>query len=614
MIAELKRLVVGQPLANEQLVHERLPKRLALAVFSSDALSSTAYATEAILIVLSMAGAAALWLATPIALGIAVLLMTVAFSYMQTIKAYPQGGGTYIVARENLGTIPSLTAASALLIDYILTVAVSMSAGVAAITSAWPMLEPYRVELAVGLIGLVSLANLRGVKESGAMFAIPTYTFVASMFLLIGTGLFNIVTGHVIPAPPPATPHLADGVGALSLFLILRAFAAGCTALTGIEAIADGVPAFKKPEARNAAITLAIMAALLVTMFLGITVLANAYHIIPDGSSEPETANSQLARAIFGAGSPFYFLLQIATMAILVLASNTAFADFPRLAYFLARDRYFPRQFTQRGDRLVFSNGIVVLGLIASILVVAFHAREQALLPLYAVGVFISFTISQTGMVRRWWRLRTPGWRRSALINGAGAVMTGIVMLVLAITKFREGAWAVLLLIPLMVTVLLNIHQHYQAVARQLSLADAPRPSPVRRHTALVLISGVHRGMLPALQYALSIAPDNVTAVYVDLDPENTEKIRRKWNEWGCGIPLVILPSPYRSLMQPLLQYIDEVEARYDDDVLTIILPEFVPSKWWQYILHNQTGLQLKAALFFSRGKVVTSVPYHLEH
>jgi hypothetical protein len=343
-------------------------------------------------------------------------------------------------------------------------------------------------------------------------------------------------------------------------------------------------------------------------------VLANAYHIIPDGSSEPETANSQLARAIFGAGSPFYFLLQIATMAILVLASNTAFADFPRLAYFLARDRYFPRQFTQRGDRLVFSNGIVVLGLIASILVVAFHAREQALLPLYAVGVFISFTISQTGMVRRWWRLRTPGWRRSALINGAGAVMTGIVMLVLAITKFREGAWAVLLLIPLMVTVLLNIHQHYQAVARQLSLADAPRPSPVRRHTALVLISGVHRGMLPALQYALSIAPDNVTAVYVDLDPENTEKIRRKWSEWGCGIPLVILPSPYRSLMQPLLQYIDEVEARYDDDVLTIILPEFVPSKWWQYILHNQTGLQLKAALFFSRGKVVTSVPYHLEH
>lgn len=614
MIAELKRLVVGRPLANEQLVHERLPKRLALAVFSSDALSSTAYATEAILIVLSAAGAAALWLATPLALGIAVLLMTVAFSYSQTIKAYPQGGGTYIVARENLGTLPSLTAASALLIDYILTVAVSMSAGVAAITSAWPVLDPYRVELAVGLIGLVSLANLRGMKESGAMFAIPTYTFVAGMFLLIGAGLFNVVTGNVTPAPPPQTPHLPAEAGTLSLFLILRAFAAGCTALTGIEAIADGVPAFKQPEARNAAITLAIMAALLITMFLGVTVLANAYHIIPDGSHEPETANSQLARAIFGAGSPLYFLLQLATMAILVLASNTAFADFPRLAYFLARDRYFPRQFTQRGDRLVFSNGIVALGLIASILVVAFHAREQALLPLYAVGVFISFTISQVGMVQRWRRAQTPGWRRSAVINGFGALLTGIVMLVLAVTKFREGAWAVLLLIPIMVIVLRSIHNHYVAVAEQLSLEGAPRPSPVRRHTALVLVSGVHRGVIPALQYALSIAPDNVTAVYVDLDAESTEKIRRKWNEWGCGIPLVILSSPYRSLMQPLLQYIDEVEARYDDDVLTIILPEFVPSKWWQYMLHNQTGLQLKAALFFSRGKVVTSVPYHLEH
>ncbi|NWG22458.1 MAG: APC family permease [Chloroflexi bacterium] len=614
MISTLKRLFVGQPLATEQLAHERLPKRTALAVFSSDALSSTAYATEAILIALAVAGASAFWIATPIAVGIAILLITVAFSYSQTIKAYPQGGGTYIVARENLGTIPSLTAASALLIDYILTVAVSMSAGVAAITSAWPWLDPYRVELAVGLIGLVTLANLRGVKESGNMFAVPTYTFVASMMLLIGMGLYNIVTGQVVPAPPPETPHLPAEVGALSLFLILRAFAAGCTALTGIEAIADGVPAFKKPESRNAAITLAIMAALLVTMFLGITVLANAYHVIPDGSSEPETANSQLARAIFGAESPLYFLLQIATMAILVLASNTAFADFPRLAYFLASDRFLPRQFTQRGDRLVFSNGVILLGLVAAILVIAFNAREQSLLPLYAVGVFISFTISQVGMVQRWRRVKTPGWVRSALINGFGAVMTGMVMLILASTKFLEGAWAVIVLIPILVMVLLRIHRHYQDVAEQLSLVDAPRPRPVRRHTALVLVSGVHRGVIPALQYALSLAPDNVTAVYVDLDPVATEKIRGKWKEWGCGIPLVVLPSPYRSLLQPLLQYIDEVDAMYDDDVLTIILPEFVPSQWWQYMLHNQTGLQLKAALFFSRGKVVTSVPYHLEH
>jgi amino acid transporter len=614
MIAALKRWVVGRPLANEQLAHERLPKRTALAVFSSDALSSTAYATEAILIALSVAGAAALGLATPIAIGIALLLITVSFSYRQTIHAYPQGGGTYIVARENLGTNWSLTAASALLIDYILTVAVSMSAAVAAITSAWHGLEPYRIEIAVVLIGLVTLANLRGVKESGNVFAVPTYTFVLSMFALIATGLYKVATGDVTQAPPPEVAHFPAQTEALSLFLILRSFAAGCTALTGIEAIADGVPAFRKPEAKNAAMTLAVMAALLCAMFLGITVLANAYHIIPDGSPEPETANSQLARAIWGGGSPLYFLLQIATMAILVLASNTAFADFPRLSYFLASDRFLPRQFTQRGDRLVFSNGVVVLGLIAALLVVAFGAREQALLPLYAVGVFMSFTISQVGMVMRWRRVREPGWRRNALINGTGATVTGIVLVVLASTKFREGAWAVLLLIPILVIVLRSIHKHYMEVAEQLSLADAPRPTAVRRHTAIVLVSGVHRGVIPAVQYALSLAPDNVTAVYVDLDPVATEKIKAKWQQWGSGIPLEVLSSPYRSLLRPLLEYIDEVDAKYDDDVLTIILPEFVPSKWWQYMLHNQTGLQLKAALFFSKGKVVTSVPYHLEH
>ncbi|MEN9933810.1 MAG: hypothetical protein RLZZ387_389 [Chloroflexota bacterium] len=614
MISTLKRLVVGRPLSNEQLAHERLPKRTALAVFSSDALSSTAYATEAILVALSVAGAAALGLATPIAVGIALLLITVSFSYRQTIHAYPQGGGTYIVARENLGTNWSLTAASALLIDYILTVAVSMSAGVAAITSAWHWLDPYRIEIAVVLVALVTLANLRGVKESGNVFAIPTYTFVFSMFALILSGLYNIVTGQVVQAPSPEVAHLPQQAEAITLFLVLRSFAAGCTALTGIEAIADGVPAFKKPESKNAALTLAMMAGLLTAMFLGITVLANAYHIIPDGSPEPETANSQLARAIWGGGSPFYFVLQIATMLILVLASNTAFADFPRLAYFLASDRFLPRQFTQRGDRLAFSNGIIVLGAIAAVLVVGFGAREQALLPLYAVGVFMSFTISQVGMVRRWLRLKSPGWQRSALINGLGATVTGVVLVVLAFTKFLEGAWAVLLLIPIMVLVLRAIHTHYASVAEQLSLADVRPPQAVRRHTAIVLVSGVHRGVIPAVQYALSLAPDNVTAVYVDMDPVATEKMRAKWQQWGSGIPLVVLSSPYRSLMRPLLQYIDEVDAKYDDDVLTIILPEFVPSKWWQYMLHNQTGLQLKAALFFSKGTVVTSVPYHLEH
>jgi amino acid transporter len=401
MISELKRLFVGQPLATEALAHERLSKRIALAVFSSDALSSVAYATEAILIALAVAGAAALEMVTPIAIGIAALLITVAFSYRQTIIAYPQGGGTYIVSRENLGTTPSLVAASSLLIDYILTVAVSMSAAVAAITSAVERLEPYRVELAVGLIGVVTLANLRGVKESGRIFAVPTYLFIVSTFALIGAGLYQVIAGQVVEAPPPEIAHIPAEIHTLSLFLLLRAFAAGCTALTGIEAIADGVPAFKQPEARNASITLVIMVVILCTMFLGITVLADAYHIIPDGSPEPETANSQLARAIFGTGSPFYYILQIATMLILVLASNTAFADFPRLSYFLASDRFLPRQFAQRGDRLVFSNGVLALGICSALLVVAFGAKEQALLPLYAIGVFTSFTLSQLGMVQR---------------------------------------------------------------------------------------------------------------------------------------------------------------------------------------------------------------------
>jgi amino acid transporter len=616
MISELKRLFVGRPLATEQLAHERLSKRIALAVFSSDALSSVAYATEAILIALLAAGQQSLGYATPISIGIALLLITVAFSYRQTIIAYPQGGGTYIVSRENLGTIPSLVAASSLLIDYVLTVAVSMSAAVAAITSAVGILDPYRVQLAIALIALVTLANLRGLKESGQIFAIPTYLFVLSMFTLIGVGLFKVITsgGVVLPAPPPATPLISEELQSISFFLLLRAFAAGCTALTGIEAIADGVPAFKKPESRNAAITLVIMAVILCAMFLGTTVLANAYQVIPDGSIEPETANSQLARVIFGNGSLFYYILQVATMLILILASNTAFADFPRLSYFLSRDRFLPRQFAQRGDRLVFSNGVVALGIFAALLVIAFGAREQALLHLYAVGVFMSFTLSQFGMVQRWRRLKTPGWQRNAAINMLGSTVTGLVLVVIASTKFLEGAWAVLALIPIMVIILRAIHWHYTEVAKQLSLADAPPPTAVRRHTAVVLISGVHRGVIPALQYGLSLAPDNVTAVYVDMDTETTAKLQEKWKQWGSGVPLVVLPSPYRSLVRPLMQYIDELDRHYEDDVLTVILPEFIPSKWWQHLLHNQTALLIKATLLFSKGRVVTSVPYHLEH
>ncbi len=613
MLAEMKRLLVGKPLSNEQLAHERLPKRTALAVFSSDALSSVAYATEAILIALLFANRQALGLATPIAIGITVLLIIVGFSYRQTIMAYPQGGGSYLVSRENLGTVPSLVAAASLLIDYILTVAVSMSAGVAAVTSAFPWLDPYRVTIAVILIVVLTLANLRGLKESGNMFAIPTYAFIVSIFVLIGIGLYNMATGNIVQAPTPLIPHVEYG-HSVTIFLILRAFAAGCTALTGIEAISDGVPAFQKPESRNAAVTLVIMIVILSLMFVGVTVLAESYHVIPDGSAEPETANSQLARAILGGTTWFYYVIQGSTMLILILASNTAFADFPRLSYFLAIDRFLPRQFAQRGDRLVFSNGIIFLGLVSAILVIIFNAREQLLLPLYAVGVFMSFTISQFSMVQRWRKLRTPGWIGSAFINGLGAFVTGVVLVVIASTKFFEGAWAVLLIIPILVVILLNIHKHYLDVAEQLSLADAPPPVALRRHTVLVLISGVHRGVIPALQYGLSLTPDNIRALYIDMDADSTARLKEKWGQWGSGVELEILPSPYRSLVTPIRAYIDQLSNRYHDDVLTVVLPEFIPNRWWQNFLHNQTALAIKTMLLFTKNVVVVSVPYHLDH
>ena len=613
MFAEIKRLLVGKPLSNEQLAHERLPKRTALAVFSSDALSSVAYATEAILIALMFANRQALGIATPIAFAITVLLVTVAFSYVQTIMAYPNGGGSYIVSRENLGTIPSLVAAVSLMVSYILTVAVSISAGVTAITSALHWLDPYRTSIAVGLIVLLTLANLRGLKESGSLFALPTYLFIAGMFALIGVGLYNVSMGTVVSAPLPEIIH-AEQNQTLTWFLILRAFASGCTALTGIEAISDGVAAFKQPQSRNAAITLATMAVILSLMFIGITVLAGAYNVIPDGAAEPETVNSQLARVIFGGNSVAYYFIQITTMFILILASNTAYADFPRLSYFLAVDRFLPRQFAQRGDRLVFSNGVIFLGAISAILVVIFAAREQAMLPLYALGVFAAFTLSQSGMVLRWWRLRGNGWLRNALINGFGATITGLVMIVIAITKFNQGAWAIIVIIPAVVIVLLNIRKHYLDVAEQLSLADAPPPVALRRHTVLVLISGVHRGVIPALQYGLSLTPDNIRALYIDMDADSTARLKEKWGQWGSGVELEILPSPYRSLVAPIRTYIDQLSNRYHDDVLTVVLPEFIPNRWWQNFLHNQTALTIKTMLLFTKNVVVVSVPYHLDH
>jgi amino acid transporter len=600
----LKRLFVGTPLPTAQSRHERLGKAAGLAIFASDPLSSNAYATEAILLVLILAGGAALSYSLPIGVGIAALILIVITSYRQTIRAYPQGGGAYIVAKDNLGVFPALIAGAALLIDYVLTVAVSVAAGVDAVTSAVPALLPYRVWLCLVAIVGVAIANLRGVRESGNLFAAPTYLFVFSILGMIGWGVGAATLG-ALPAAP-YEPH-PPGLEGISLFLFLRAFAAGCTALTGVEAVSDGVPAFKPPEAHNARIVMAWLGAITVTMFLGITYLAYDLGVVPGGN---ETVVSKIARRLFGGGF-LYYEIQAVTMLILLLAANTAFADFPRLSFFLARDRFIPRQFATQGDRLVFSNGIVILAGLASLLIVVFQGETQDLLPLYAIGVFISFTLSQSSMVRRWLRLREEGWWWRVWFNGVGAFVTGIVLLTLAVTKFIEGAWIVVLLIPILVTVFLTVHRHYDTVAAQLSLEDMAPPPPLHG-TILVLVGDLHRGVVQALQYAQSLSP-SAKAVYVETDPERTRRLEERWGKWGMGVPLVVLNSPYRSLLGPLMEYIDQLQRqRGDQHVVTIVLPEFIPAKWWQQLLHNQTALLIKGQLLFHKNVVVTDVPYHL--
>ncbi|MBI3636476.1 MAG: APC family permease [Candidatus Rokubacteria bacterium] len=604
-LALLKRLVVGAPMPLAQARHERLRKRVALAVFSSDAMSSVAYATEEILLMLVLAGSAATSFATPIALSITGLLIIVAISYQQTIHAYPSGGGSYIVARANLGAVPGLVAAAALLVDYVLTVSVSVAAGVAAITSAIPELAPWRVWLGVAFIAMIALANIRGVRESGRVFAIPTYFFIVSFALLLAGGAWRYFTGTLVPLPPKETP-IVEG---LTWFLVLRAFSAGCTAMTGTEAISNGIPAFRPPESRNAAITLGWMAAILATLFVGITVLAHALHVLP---SEHETVVSQIARALFG-GGVIYYLIQAATALILILAANTSFADFPRLSSLLARDRYVPRQFANLGERLVFSNGILVLAALAALLLALFGGETHALIPLYAVGVFISFTLSQSGMVMHWWRDRRPGWRHRIAINGVGALATGVVTVVIAVTKFTHGAWIVVLVVPLLVATFLMMHRHYEDVARELSL-EGFEPPPEFHHTVLVIVGDVHRGVVRAVQYARTLAPTAaIRGVFVETDPARTSRIEDKWTKWGLGVPLVVLTSPYRSLLHPLLDYLDHLqEAGGDDHMVTIVVPEFIPARWWQHLLHNQTALLIKGALLFRRNTVVADVPYLL--
>ena len=598
-----KRLILGSRLPLAHARHERLGKATGLAVFSSDALSSVAYATEETLRVLILAGAAALTLSVPIGIAIVILVAIVAASYRQTIRAYPQGGGAYIVVKDNLGTFSGLIAGAALLIDYVLTVAVSVAAGVAAITSAVPALFGHRELLGIVAVTAIAFANLRGVRESGAIFAVPTYLFVVSFAGMLGYGLVRFLAG----SPPLAEASAAAGVPAeLTLFLILRAFASGCTALTGIEAVSDGVIAFKPPEARNARTVLAWMALILGALFLSITLLSSWYGISP---GEDETVVSQLARKILGT-SVFYYEIQAVTTLILILAANTSFADFPRLLFFMARDGFVPRQFGNRGDRLVYSNGILILGGLAALLIVAFGGDTHALIPLYAVGVFISFTLSQSSMVRHWIRSRESGWRWRAVVNGLGAATTGVVMLVIAATKFTHGAWLVVLLIPVLMVAFFSVNRHYRAVAGQLSL-ERVREEPAFTHTVLVLVGDLHGGVVRALRYAQSLSP-TAKAVFVETDPEKTRKLEEKWGKWGCGVPLVVLTSPYRSLLGPFVEYLDHIQSQGENHMVTIVLPEFIPARWWQQLLHNQTALLIKGSLLFRKNVVVTDVPYHL--
>ena len=604
MLSGLKRFIVGQPLATAQARHERLSKTTGLAIFASDNLSSVAYASEEVLRVLILAGVGALGLASPIGVAIAMVIAIVIYSYRQTILAYPQGASDYIVAKDNIGTLAGLTAGGALLIDYTLTVAVSISAGVAALTSAVPGLFPYRVILCVSAIALITLGNLRGLRESGRLFALPSYLFVAGIGALIVVGLTRYVT-HGAPPATAAAPA-GDPLVPLTAVLVLRAFASGAVALTGIEAVADGVTAFKPPEVRNARTVLAILGAIMVTLFVGTTALADVYDIVP---RTEETVISQLARLIFGGGVVYYYI-QAVSMLILVLAANTAFADFPRLAFFMARDGYLPRQFGNRGDRLVFSNGVVILAVVAVGLVILFDGDTHSLIPLYAVGVFTSFTLSQSSMVRRWARTRPAGWGWKAAISALGALTTGTVLVVVAATKFMEGAWIVIVLIAALITMFLAIRSHYTSVARQLSL-DGLQPPPAMSTTVLVLVGDLHRGVVQAIQYAQALSPA-AKAVYVETDPERTRRLEERWGKWGLGAPLVVLSSPYRSLLGPLVDYIDHLRQQSPNHMVTLVIPEFIPARWWQQLLHNQTALLIKGAMLFRKNVVVTDVPYHL--
>lgn len=606
----LREWLIGPPLPTQRAGDERLSKRQALAAFSPDALASIAYANQEIFLGLVVAGAAGLAWSWPIALSITAVLVIVGLSYYQTIQAYPQGGGSYTVARENLGTTTGLIAAAALMIDYLLNAAVSATAGIAALTSAFPALAPYRVGLALLLLAVITVLNLRGVRESGKALALPVYGFVGTYLLLIVVGLvrmrFEPAGNLSIVAPPPTQ--------ALTLMVIWHAFAAGCTALTGVEAISNGVPAFRPPEARQASITLLVMVGLMGILFSGTVGLTQYFAVIPTAH---ETILSALARRLFGDGGPYY-LVQVVTLAMLAIATNTSFAGFPRLTSILAQDGYLPRQLTFLGDRLVYSNGILMLSILSMALVVLFDGDTHALVPLFAVGAFMAFTLSQAGMVRHWWRARQRGWWASLLMNAAGMFMTGAALFLVIVAKFVHGAWIVLFLIPLQVLMFRTIKSHYIEIGRELTLHGLPpdiRPLPVPR--IVIPISGVHRGVIEAVRYARAIS-NKVTVVYVEVMPGGAEKVCRAWEKWEPDIPLVVLPSPYRSTLGPFLEFLDHTDAEHNDGQLaTVLLPEFIPARWWQMPLHNQTAWLFKMALLYrrrryGRGRAIIDVPFFL--
>ncbi len=616
----VKRVLIGPPLETAEEVHQRLNKIKALAVFGSDAISSSAYATEAALVILMAAGNGALGISFYTALAIALLLAMVAFSYRQTVYAYPHGGGSYNVSRENLGQLPGLVAASALLIDYVLTVAVSIVAGSAAVTSALiasgfdgqvkaleatlPSFLNLNVVLSLFFILLITVGNLRGIRESGTIFAAPTYLFIVSLSVMLVVGLFKAFTGTLHPVTPP--PVLA-ATEPISLWLILRAFSAGAVAMSGTEAISNGVPVFEKPESKNAATTLTVMATLLGLFFLGVSYLATHMGLVPG----EETIISQVAQAVFGT-TIFYYIFQIATTGILVIAANTAFADFPRLSSVLARDSYMPHQFLFRGDRLSFSTGIIALGSIAALLVVIFGGNVDSLIHLYAVGVFLAFTMSDSGMVVHWWRTRGPHWKRSLAINGTDAVFTSSILIIVAITKFALGAWIVIILIPLNVVFFLFVHRHYDHVAKQLRILPDQLPPKTIDQIALVPIDDVNYASLRAMSYARTITR-HIVVIHIATSAERAAKVRQKMDQYAPDLKFVVIDSPYRAFVRPLLSYIDALHEQCQDAFVSIVLPEFIPAHWWEGFLHNRTAAALRRAFERHPNVAVVLVPYLLE-